>query len=157
MVCPTRSLVRSIKPEKTRRDFTRDSSMESGDPRSGRWHPWGSAIIAARARCGLTGVPSRLALRYSPLGRPGGLLAACIRMLESVLAPSLELTVFHRSHTIAQDDPDVWEAIAAESQRQEDHIELIASENYVSAAVLAAQGSQLTNKYAEGYPGRRYY
>ena len=63
----------------------------------------------------------------------------------------------HRSHTIAQDDPDVWDAIAAESQRQEDHIELIASENYVSAAVLAAQGSQLTNKYAEGYPGRRYY
>jgi len=65
--------------------------------------------------------------------------------------------LFHRSHTIAQDDPDVWDAIAAESQRQEDHIELIASENYVSAAVLAAQGSQLTNKYAEGYPGRRYY
>ena len=65
--------------------------------------------------------------------------------------------MFHRSHTIAQDDPDVWDAIAAESQRQEDHIELIASENYVSAAVLAAQGSQLTNKYAEGYPGRRYY
>ena len=65
--------------------------------------------------------------------------------------------MFHRSHTIAQDDPDVWKAIAAESQRQEDHIELIASENYVSAAVLAAQGSQLTNKYAEGYPGRRYY
>jgi len=65
--------------------------------------------------------------------------------------------LFHRSHTIAQDDPDVWKAIAAESQRQEDHIELIASENYVSAAVLAAQGSQLTNKYAEGYPGRRYY
>jgi glycine hydroxymethyltransferase len=65
--------------------------------------------------------------------------------------------VFHRSHTVAQDDPDVWDAIAAETRRQEDHIELIASENYVSAAVLAAQGSQLTNKYAEGYPGKRYY
>ncbi len=66
-------------------------------------------------------------------------------------------TVFHRSHTIAQDDPDVWAAISAEHARQEAHIELIASENYASPAVLAAQGSQLTNKYAEGYPGRRYY
>jgi glycine hydroxymethyltransferase len=65
--------------------------------------------------------------------------------------------VFHRSQTIAQDDPEVWAAISAEHKRQEDHIELIASENYASPAVLAAQGSQLTNKYAEGYPGRRYY
>jgi len=65
--------------------------------------------------------------------------------------------VFHRSHTIAQDDPDVWAAITAENARQEDHVELIASENYASPAVLAAQGSQLTNKYAEGYPGKRYY
>ena len=65
--------------------------------------------------------------------------------------------MFHRSHTVAQDDPDVWAAIAAENRRQEDHIELIASENYASPAVLAAQGSQLTNKYAEGYPGKRYY
>lgn len=54
-------------------------------------------------------------------------------------------------------DPAVWSAIAQEKQRQEDHIELIASENYVSPAVLAAQGSVLTNKYAEGYPGKRYY
>ncbi len=54
-------------------------------------------------------------------------------------------------------DPEIAEAIAAETQRQEDHIELIASENYVSPAVLAAQGSVLTNKYAEGYPGKRYY
>ena len=65
--------------------------------------------------------------------------------------------MFHRSQTIAQDDPDVWAAISAEHKRQEEHIELIASENYTSPAVLAAQGSQLTNKYAEGYPGRRYY
>ena len=65
--------------------------------------------------------------------------------------------MFHRSHTIAQDDPDVWAAITAENARQEDHVELIASENYASPAVLAAQGSQLTNKYAEGYPGKRYY
>jgi len=65
--------------------------------------------------------------------------------------------VFHRSQTIAQDDPDVWAAITAEHRRQEEHIELIASENYASPAVLAAQGSQLTNKYAEGYPGKRYY
>ena len=54
-------------------------------------------------------------------------------------------------------DPDLWSAIADENRRQEDHIELIASENYASRAVMAAQGSQLTNKYAEGYPGRRYY
>lgn len=54
-------------------------------------------------------------------------------------------------------DPEIWQAIENEEQRQEDHIELIASENYVSPAVLAAQGSVLTNKYAEGYPGKRYY
>jgi glycine hydroxymethyltransferase len=65
--------------------------------------------------------------------------------------------LFHRSRTLAQTDPELWAAIAAESQRQEDHIELIASENYASPAVMAAQGSQLTNKYAEGYPGKRYY
>jgi glycine hydroxymethyltransferase len=54
-------------------------------------------------------------------------------------------------------DPEIAAAIAAENRRQEDHIELIASENYTSPAVMAAQGSQLTNKYAEGYPGKRYY
>jgi glycine hydroxymethyltransferase len=58
---------------------------------------------------------------------------------------------------LAMSDPEVWDAIRQENQRQEDHVELIASENYVSRAVLFAQGSQLTNKYAEGYPGRRYY
>ncbi len=59
--------------------------------------------------------------------------------------------------TMAQVDPEIWAAIQAENRRQEEHIELIASENYTSPAVMAAQGSQLTNKYAEGYPGRRYY
>jgi len=58
---------------------------------------------------------------------------------------------------LAQSDPEVWDAIRQENQRQEDHVELIASENYVSRQVLLAQGSQLTNKYAEGYPGKRYY
>src|SRR5215216_2474493 len=58
---------------------------------------------------------------------------------------------------LAQSDPDLWNAIQLENQRQEDHVELIASENYVSRQVLIAQGSQLTNKYAEGYPGKRYY
>ncbi len=58
---------------------------------------------------------------------------------------------------LAQSDPEVWDAIRRENQRQEEHVELIASENYVSRAVLIAQGSQLTNKYGEGYPGRRYY
>src|SRR5512143_2762592 len=59
--------------------------------------------------------------------------------------------------TVANVDPEIWSAIQHENQRQEEHIELIASENYASPAVLAAQGSQLTNKYAEGYPGKRYY
>ena len=58
---------------------------------------------------------------------------------------------------IAGFDPELWAAIEGETQRQEDHIELIASENYASPRVLAAQGSVLTNKYAEGYPGKRYY
>ena len=65
--------------------------------------------------------------------------------------------MFDHNQTLAQADPEIWAAVRAENQRQEDHIELIASENYVSAAVLKAQGSQLTNKYAEGYPGKRYY
>ncbi len=66
--------------------------------------------------------------------------------------------MFDRStSTIAQVDPEIWAAIQAENRRQEEHIELIASENYTSPAVMAAQGSQLTNKYAEGYPGKRYY
>ena len=65
--------------------------------------------------------------------------------------------MFSAKDTIAAIDPELWSAIQAENQRQEDHIELIASENYVSQAVLEAQGTQLTNKYAEGYPGRRYY
>ena len=65
--------------------------------------------------------------------------------------------MFDHNQTLAQADPEIWAAVRAENQRQEDHIELIASENYVSAAVLQAQGSQLTNKYAEGYPGKRYY
>jgi glycine hydroxymethyltransferase len=59
--------------------------------------------------------------------------------------------------TVSQVDPDLWAAIQAENRRQEEHIELIASENYTSPAVMQAQGSQLTNKYAEGYPGKRYY
>src|SRR6478752_6137865 len=54
-------------------------------------------------------------------------------------------------------DPEVWQAIQAERDRQQDGLEMIASENYTSPAVMAAQGSVLTNKYAEGYPGRRYY
>ncbi|MER2492073.1 serine hydroxymethyltransferase [Catenovulum sediminis] len=62
-----------------------------------------------------------------------------------------------RDMNIADFDPDLWQAIQQETVRQEEHIELIASENYASPRVLEAQGSQLTNKYAEGYPGKRYY
>jgi glycine hydroxymethyltransferase len=65
--------------------------------------------------------------------------------------------VFDPKRLIAQTDPDLWTAIQNELRRQEDHIELIASENYASPAVLQAQGTVLTNKYAEGYPGKRYY
>ncbi|AAU37902.1 MULTISPECIES: serine hydroxymethyltransferase [Basfia] len=62
-----------------------------------------------------------------------------------------------QNHSIAEFDPVLWDAIQNENRRQEEHIELIASENYVTKAVMEAQGSQLTNKYAEGYPGKRYY
>ena len=65
--------------------------------------------------------------------------------------------MYHRNILVEQTDPEIFAAIQAENIRQEQHIELIASENYASPAVMAAQGSQLTNKYAEGYPGKRYY
>ena len=65
--------------------------------------------------------------------------------------------MFSRSRTLSSADPELFKAVTCENQRQEDHIELIASENYASPAVMEAQGSQLTNKYAEGYPGKRYY
>jgi glycine hydroxymethyltransferase len=66
--------------------------------------------------------------------------------------------MFSRAHhTLQSVDPEIWSAMEAENRRQEEHIELIASENYASPAVMAAQGGQMTNKYAEGYPGRRYY
>jgi len=65
--------------------------------------------------------------------------------------------MYDRNKLIQHTDPELFAAIEAENARQEQHIELIASENYASPAVMAAQGSQLTNKYAEGYPGKRYY
>ena len=65
--------------------------------------------------------------------------------------------MFDKDQTIENFDPEIWGSIKNESKRQEDHIELIASENYTSPAVMAAQGSKLTNKYAEGYPSKRYY
>ena len=65
--------------------------------------------------------------------------------------------MYDRQILIEQTDPEIFAAIQAENARQEQHIELIASENYASPAVMAAQGTQLTNKYAEGYPGKRYY
>ena len=65
--------------------------------------------------------------------------------------------MFRTTMTIESFDPELFKAIQSERHRQEDHIELIASENYTSPRVLEAQGSVLTNKYAEGYPGKRYY
>jgi glycine hydroxymethyltransferase len=75
----------------------------------------------------------------------------------SFFLPTKVAAMFAKDHTLAKVDAELWTAIQAENRRQEDHIELIASENYVSWAVMEAQGSQLTNKYAEGYPGKRYY
>lgn len=65
--------------------------------------------------------------------------------------------MYHRHILVEQTDPELFAAIQSENRRQEEHIELIASENYASPAVMWAQGTQLTNKYAEGYPGKRYY
>src|SRR3546814_19939940 len=67
------------------------------------------------------------------------------------------MTMFPRDSRIEGYDPELAQAIADENRRQEDHVELIASENYASPRVMEAQGSQLTNKYPEGYPGKRYY
>ena len=77
-------------------------------------------------------------------------------MLKFTFSPIFP-AMFSRSTVLAQSDPELWQAIVGENRRQEEHVELIASENYASPAVMAAQGSQLTNKYAEGYPGKRYY
>ena len=65
--------------------------------------------------------------------------------------------MFDNSKDLATIDPQLWQAVVDEDRRQEEHIELIASENYASPAVMQAQGSKLTNKYAEGYSGKRYY
>ena len=65
--------------------------------------------------------------------------------------------MFSKADKVEMTDPAIWEVIRKEGQRQEDQIELIASENYASPAVMEVQGSVLTNKYAEGYPGKRYY
>ncbi|HEY7772229.1 MAG TPA: serine hydroxymethyltransferase [Marinagarivorans sp.] len=65
--------------------------------------------------------------------------------------------MFDKNQTVADFDPEIWSSIQNENRRQEEHIELIASENYTSPLVMAVQGTKLTNKYAEGYPGKRYY
>src|SRR3546814_5848606 len=76
---------------------------------------------------------------------------------EFLLNPTPGVAMFPRDARIEGYDPELAQAIAEENRRQEDHVELIASENYASPRVMEAQGSQLTNKYAEGYPGKRYY
>jgi len=83
---------------------------------------------------------------------PCGAASGKICVFRTVSSP-----MYPRQDTIAGFDPELARAIAGEKQRQEDHVELIASENYASPRVLEAQGSVLTNKYAEGYPGKRYY
>ena len=76
---------------------------------------------------------------------------------KNILDITMKDTVFSNNQSIEQYDPELWSSIKKESIRQEEHIELIASENYASTRVLEAQGSVLTNKYAEGYPSKRYY
>src|SRR5512143_3254110 len=93
-------------------------------------------------------------LRFSPIIRAG---RENRRVLKLALFQPSTTAMFNRQETVAKTDPDLWAAIQQEDRRQQDHIELIASENYTSPAVMQAQGSQLTNKYAEGYPGKRYY
>src|SRR5260370_111213 len=101
--------------------------------------------------------PAMTSIRTVSL-RTGGAHTGRDAKIPSFPTPQPALTPMpHRSTTLAQADPELWAAITDENARQEAHIELIASENYASRAVLAAQGSQLTNKYAEGYPGKRYY
>jgi glycine hydroxymethyltransferase len=90
---------------------------------------------------------------YSRAGAVGGLN---MLELQHFFAPGNRL-MFSYSQTLNSCDPELWQAIEGERKRQEHHIELIASENYTSPAVMQAQGSQLTNKYAEGYPGKRFY
>src|SRR6185312_11542271 len=84
-----------------------------------------------------------------PRRRPGATLRSSSCLLR------IEVRMFPRDCKIAGYDDELAAAIAAEGQRQEDHVELIASENYASPRVMEAQGSKLTNKYAEGYPGKR--
>jgi glycine hydroxymethyltransferase len=101
--------------------------------------------------------------RSPPPGKRSATLSERVCMRNMVeFAPSQfgqfrNRAMFSSNNTIAHTDPELWAAIQNENRRQEDHIELIASENYTSPAVMEAQGSKLTNKYAEGYPGKRYY
>ncbi len=81
----------------------------------------------------------------------------CVLVIKDNLFKAYLGVYMNRAKSIAEYDKELWDAISAENQRQEDHIELIASENYASVCVMEAQGSQLTNKYAEGYPFKRYY
>src|SRR5690554_4855129 len=87
---------------------------------------------------------------FAPVRVKCGLFFSCTSVAEG-------RDMFSRSNDIATFDAELWAAMQQEAQRQEEHIELIASENYTSPAVMQAQGSELTNKYAEGYPGKRYY
>src|SRR6476619_5066124 len=75
----------------------------------------------------------------------------------STASTSENLTVAPDSRSLREVDPEVWEAVQQELRRQQENIELIASENFVSRAILEAAGTVLTNKYAEGLPGKRYY
>src|SRR5471030_12644 len=93
----------------------------------------------------------RLPIRY----RPSSFDPDCQQ--QAYLSLDWSFFMFAKDHTLANVDPELFGAIQKENTRQHDHIELIASENYASPAVMEAQGSKLTNKYAEGYPGKRYY
>src|SRR5512133_755693 len=127
---------------------------ETPDSSSGtRWASTGKREISIAVRLGSQDGKQVEAARHSPHS-PVGLHPIAPF---AVRHPRLEYSMFAKDHTIAKVDPELWSAIQLENTRQQEHIELIASENYTSPAVMEAQGSQLTNKYAEGYPGKRYY
>ncbi len=102
-------------------------------------------------------LPGAVAIRWQPALSPN--LSRWPEMAGALILSYLSIgnRMFAKNHTLANVDPELFAVIQKENVRQQEHIELIASENYTSPAVMEAQGSQLTNKYAEGYPGKRYY
>src|SRR5579871_1400591 len=163
----TRSRICGSRPARTAVPAGASGSSPSGSDTAGCWRSAAADITATISlrpgtRCWKTSSRGRPVSRGSPSrvargqGRPWG-RSGTIFALPPASAPSRPSRMFRTTDTIAEFDNELWAAMQGEKARQEDHIELIASENYASPRVLEAQGSVLTNKYAEGYPGKRYY